>query len=82
MGDAMDMRFSVVGLARISWHLAMCRSAGPGANRRLQCGHSTRSSGISSIGAGGSTGAWSDCIAALGSTAVRADFIAALSASL
>ena len=63
------MRFSVVGLARISSHLAMWRSAGPGANLRLQCGHSTRSSGASSAGAGGSPG-------------VRADLIAWRSASL
>ena len=69
IGDAMDMRLSVVGLARISLHLAMWRSAGTGANLRLQCGHSTRSSGTSSMGAGGSPG-------------VRADLIALRSASL
>ena len=31
--EGIDMRRSVVGLARISWHLAMCRSAGSGAKR-------------------------------------------------
>ena len=41
-------RCSVVGLLRMSLHAARWRSAGPGANLREQCGHSTRSSGRAS----------------------------------
>lgn len=37
-------RSSVFGFARMSLQRAMCRSAGSGANLRMQCGHCTRSS--------------------------------------